>query len=85
MWTCISVLMYVNILSRTWRGVTGTCTRGHTAVHICKQLFKRGGADTSQVDMPTCTDACTHSYWPFFIEKKRELSIVDYIKKAPVY
>ena len=63
-WTCIHVLMHVHIVIKMcelkW-GDWDTTTVPHKSTQVSISLFKGGETDmVSQVDMYTCTDACTH-------------------------
>ena len=62
-WTCIHVLMHVHILIKVWdqkQDDWDTHTHTGTPRFSCK-LFKLDEGDMrSQVDMYTCTDACTN-------------------------
>ena len=63
-WTCIHVLMHVHIVIKMWElkwGHWDTTTVPHKGTQVSISLFKGGETDmVSQVDMYTCTDACTH-------------------------
>ena len=70
-WRYIHILIHVYILTKVWDQIMGDWDM-HTGlprgVLVCTHLFKRGGTDMgSQVDMYTCTDACTHSNQNFGI------------------
>ena len=64
-WTCLHVLMYVNILTKVWNQKENAWhmhAGPDRGAHLCTQLCIGGGAYmNSHVDMHTCTDACTHS------------------------
>ena len=64
-WTCIHILMHVHILPKVldkMRGDWDMHTGQQRSAHVSVQLWKGGGADVAhQVDMHSCSDACTHS------------------------
>ena len=73
-WACTHLVTNVYILTKIWDQKRGDwdMPAGHTWEHICMQLCKGG----SQVDMHTCTDACTYSKFPFIFEKRHYLLLI---------
>ena len=61
-WTCIHILMHVNILTKVWDMMTGANTWDHTDGDMFSTLlYQSGGAGMGgQADIHICTDACTH-------------------------
>ena len=62
-WTYIHVLMHVHILTKVsdQKRVTGTHTWDKTRMYMSVHKCAGGGVDLgSQVDIYSCTDACTH-------------------------
>ena len=63
-WTCIHVLMHIHIQNKVLEqnvelGHIHSATNGYPLFHVT--ILRGGDYMESQVDINTCTDACTHA------------------------